>query len=87
MKKEAGFKVEIDRVEGALAVVVLSDDDKVKFNLPVKYLPEGVRDGDHLQVTFKLDEKSRDEQKTRVSDLLKELASGGKKERSDKSDA
>ncbi|HKG22860.1 MAG TPA: DUF3006 domain-containing protein [Blastocatellia bacterium] len=87
MKKEVGLKVEIDRVEDGLAVIVLSDDDKVKFNLPVKYLPDGARDGDHLRVTFKLDEKSRGEQKARVSDLLKELTSGDKKEKSDKSGA
>ncbi len=84
MKKESSIKVEIDRVEGGIAVVVLADDDKVKFNLPVKYLPEGARDGDHLQLIFKVDEKSREETKSRVSDLLKELKG---QDRGDKSDA
>jgi hypothetical protein len=71
-------------VEDGIAVVVLADDDKVKFNLPVKYLPEGARDGDHLQLIFKADEKSREETKSRVSDLLKELKG---QDRGDKSDA
>ncbi len=87
MKKETSFKVEIDRIEDGIAVLVLSDDDEVKFNLPVSYLPEGARDGDHLQVSFKVDEKSRDEQKARVSNLLKELTGGDRKDKSDKSDA
>jgi len=83
MKKESDFEVEVDRVEDGIAVLVLSDDDKVKFNLPVKYLPEGARDGDHLQVRLKMDERSREEQKTRVSELLKELRGGGKTDKSD----
>lgn len=87
MKKEASFKVEIDRVEDDIAVLVLSDDDEVKFNLPVRYLPEGVRDGNHLQVSFKVDAKSRDEQKARVSSLLKELTGGDRNDKKDKSDA
>jgi hypothetical protein len=87
MKKESDFKVEVDRVEDGVAVLVMSDDDTVKLNLPVKYLPKGARDGDHLQVSFKMDEKGRKEQKSRVSDLLKELTSGDKSDKSDKSGA
>ncbi|HYP28810.1 MAG TPA: DUF3006 domain-containing protein [Blastocatellia bacterium] len=83
MKKESTVKVEIDRVEDGIAVVVLSDDDEVKFSLPAKYLPEGARDGDHLRLIFKVDERGREETKARVSDLLKELKGG----RDDKSDA
>ena len=86
MKRETGFKVEIDRVEDDVAVLVLSDDDEVKFNLPVRYLPEGARDGDHFRVSFKADEKGRDEQKARVNNLLKELTGGGKNEKDDKSE-
>jgi len=63
----------IDRIEGDLAVLVLYDDERVKFNLPVRYLPEGARDGDHLQMSFVKDELSRETEKKRIDDLLEEL--------------
>jgi hypothetical protein len=75
---EATHKFIIDRLEGDLAVIVLYDDDSVKFNLPVKYLPEGVSDGDHLRITFKKDKESRRETKGKVEQLLKELKGPGK---------
>jgi len=63
----------IDRIEGDLAVLVLYDDERVKFNLPVRYLPEGARDGDHLQMSFVKDELSRETEKKRIYNLLEEL--------------
>ena len=78
MTDKTSSKVVIDRVEGDLAVIVLSDDDSVQFNLPVKHLPEGVKEGDHLQMTFSVDKESRQAQKQKVADLLKELT--GKKD-------
>ena len=73
MTEKTSIKVVIDRIEGDLAVIVLYDDDRVKFNLPVKYLPEGVRDGDHLRLGFDVDKQSRGVVKKRVEDLLKDL--------------
>jgi hypothetical protein len=75
MKSSASMKVVIDRTEGDLAVVVLYDDDRVRFNLPIRYLPRGVRAGDHLQMSFTEDEASRDSEQMRVDELLKELKS------------
>jgi hypothetical protein len=73
MSNQTKIKVVVDRLEGDLAVIVLYDDDSVKFNLPVKYLPEGTRGGDHLQVTFAPDRQSREAEKQKVADLLKSL--------------
>ena len=73
MKTEALTKVVIDRVEGDLAVVVLYDDDRVKFNLPLRYLPEGVREGDHLQMNFVKDLSGRESEIMRIDELLKDL--------------
>jgi len=73
MKSGGSTKVVVDRIEGDLAVLVLYEDDHVKFNLPLHYLPEGVREGDHLQVSFAEDESSRQSEKNRIDDLLKEL--------------
>lgn len=78
MKQKGAVKVEIDRLEGDLAVLVLADDDKVKFNLPLKYLPEGVESGDHLTMSFKIDKESRAQVQREVEDLLRELTDKGK---------
>ena len=75
MKPGASTKVVIDRIEGELAVVVLYNDDRVKFNLPLRCLPEGVREGDHLQMSLTKDEASRGSEKKRVEDLLNVLKS------------
>lgn len=73
MTEKTSSKVVVDRVEGDLAVIVMFDDDSVQFNLPVAHLPEGVKDGDHLQMTFSVDKESRQAQKQKVADLLSEL--------------
>lgn len=73
MKAEALTRVVIDRFEGDLAVVVLYDDDRVKFNLPLQYLPEGVREGDHLQMSFVKDVSGRESERMRIDELLKDL--------------
>jgi len=75
MKSNSSTRVVIDRIEGDLAVLALYDDDRVKFNLPIRYLPRGAREGDHLQMSFDEDEVSRDRERRRVDDLLKELKS------------
>ena len=73
MKPATSVRIVIDRIEEDLAVLVLYEDDSVKFNLPLRYLPEGVREGDHLQMSFTGDEASREAEKKRIGDLLSEL--------------
>ncbi|MBI3948875.1 MAG: DUF3006 domain-containing protein [Acidobacteria bacterium] len=79
-QREAAIKVVIDRIEGDLAVLVLYDDDRVKFNLPLQYLPKGVRGGDHLRMSFTVDEESREAEKQKIEELYEELL--GKKPKS-----
>jgi hypothetical protein len=73
MKSAIAARVIIDRIEGDLAVLALHEDDGVKFNFPLRLLPEGAREGDHLLVTFAEDEESREVEKKRIGDLLNEL--------------
>jgi Protein of unknown function (DUF3006) len=73
MKSQRPARVVIDRIEGDVVVLVLYDDDRFRFNLPAQYLPEGVAEGDHLQMSFSQDEASREAERARVDDLLKEL--------------
>lgn len=75
MNPPAATKIVIDRIEGDLAVLVLYDDDGVKFNLPLRYLPEGVEEGDYLQMNFSKDPSTRASEQKRVDDLLRELKS------------
>jgi hypothetical protein len=73
MKSASPARVIIDRIEGELAVLVLYEDDQVKFNMPLRLLPEGARDGDHLLMTFTEDKASRESEKRRIGNLLDEL--------------
>lgn len=75
MKSATSIRIVIDRIEGDLAVLVLYDDDRLKFNLPLRYLPEGAREGDHLQMSFTEDEAGRESERQRIGDLLSELKS------------
>lgn len=75
MKPATSVSIVIDRIEGDLAVLVLYEDDRVKFNLPLRYLPGGVREGDHLQLSFAEDEAGREAEKKRIGDLLGGLKS------------
>ncbi len=72
------LKVVVDRIEDKVATIVLYDDDRVHFNLPAQYLPEGAKEGDHFQLTFKKDRESRDAEKKKAEDLLKELLAPNK---------
>jgi hypothetical protein len=71
----ASTKVVVDRIEGDLAVLVLYEDDRLKFNMPLRCMPEGVKEGDHLAMSFTENETSRESEKARVDDLLKQLKS------------
>lgn len=71
MKKSVSMVV--DRIEDDRAALVMSDDEKVKFSLPVKVLPDGVKSGDHLEVIFKIDRKRTEEVAAEVEDLLEKL--------------
>ena len=73
MKSASPARVIIDRIEGDLAVLVLYEDDLVRFNFPLRLLPEGAREGDHLRMTFAEDNASRESEKKRIGVLLKEL--------------
>jgi hypothetical protein len=67
------LKVVIDRIEDKIATIVLYEDDSVHFNLPAEYLPEGTKDGDHFRLSFKRARASREAEKKKADDLLKEL--------------
>ncbi len=65
----------IDRLEGSLAVVTFSSDDKLHLNLPLECLPAGVKEGDHLQLTLQLDPTGTEAVGRRIAKLQAELTS------------
>lgn len=67
------MKLVIDRIEDDVAVCYLYEDDRVRFNIPLRYLPPGARAGDHLRVHFELDPESRQREQERAQQLLREL--------------
>ena len=73
MKSASPARVIIDRIEGDLAVLVLYEDDRVKFNFPLRLLPEGAREDDNLLMTFAQDNASKESAKKRIGNLLDEL--------------
>ncbi|MEW6731924.1 MAG: DUF3006 domain-containing protein [Acidobacteriota bacterium] len=67
------MKVVIDRIEGEWAVLVDATNDAISFNVPLDYLPAGARAGDHLNISFQLDQQSRAATEQQVKQLLDDL--------------
>ena len=78
-----GAKAVIDRFEGNLAVLLV---DEKPVNVLRKFLPEGVREGDWLEVVFegehllsaKVDVDETEKMKERIADKLARLRNGMK---------
>lgn len=70
------MRVFVDRIEGSTAILISSEEIEVSFEIPVKYLPHKVKEGDHLTLTFDFDNESRQAAGRKVEGLLKELTKG-----------
>jgi hypothetical protein len=68
----------IDRIEGDVVVLMLSDGNQLLVKR--HHLPEQVREGSVLDVTFTLNEEEEAEQRRKVEDLQQRLTEKGKKE-------
>lgn len=64
----------IDRIEDGIAIITLGDDDRIHFNLPLKYLPANVSEGDHFRLTFQPDPAQTAAVGQRVAELQEELS-------------
>jgi hypothetical protein len=67
------MKLVVDRIEEGLAVCYPYGDNSIRFDIPTKYLPSGLREGDHLTVTFEIDRQSTERERRRAEELVKEL--------------
>jgi len=67
------MKVTIDRIEGTIAVLISSEDESVRVNVPVSLLPPGCREGDILTIRIERDRAATEAARERVSDLIEKL--------------
>lgn len=67
------FKVTLDRIEENTAVLILRDDETIKINIPLFLLPEGIREGEILDITITRNKKETEEARERVSALIEKL--------------
>lgn len=78
MQEESTFQVSLDRVEEGLAVLLLREDESVRFTLPLALLPEGAREGDILEVAIRRDVAATEEARRRVADRIERMRGRGK---------
>jgi len=67
------MRATIDRIEGALAVLISQDDESVRVNLPVSLLPPGCREGDIIMIGIERDTQATTAAKERVSARIDKL--------------
>ena len=63
----------VDSVEDGVARILLGEDESVVVTVPVAWLPEGVREGQVLRVTWEADEDGTEDAKKAVEDLYAQL--------------
>ena len=67
------MKVTLDRIEGAVAVLISREDESVRVNVPVSLLPPGCREGDILTIRIERDLQATGVAHERVSGLIEKL--------------
>ena len=72
-------KATIDRVEGRLAVLLLIEDESIRFEIPILLMPPGSKEGDIVDIQIERDETTTQETRERVSSLIEKLKSKGQK--------
>lgn len=72
------FKFTLDRIEDSTAVLLLRDDESIKFNIPFCLLPQESKEGDILDISITRDVQETEDAKERVSALLEKLKNKNK---------
>jgi hypothetical protein len=77
--KMGNFKFTLDRIEGSTAVLLLRDEESVKINIPLFFLPPESKEGDLLKLSIDRDVQETEAAKERVSALLETLKNKNQK--------
>jgi S-adenosylmethionine synthetase len=72
------MKVTLDRIEGDIAVLLIRNDESIKLNVPMAFLPESCKEEDILDITITRDDKATKEAESRVSGLIQKLKNKSK---------
>ncbi len=75
--KESKSEGVVDRIEGDLAVVETEWREVV--NIPLRYLPEGIREGNVLDIIFRINPEKEKKRREEIKKLQEELLKRGKK--------
>ena len=62
----------VDRISDGIAVLLFGEEES-QINLPVEFLPEGTREGQWLDVEFRINEKLTDERYRKNRELLEKI--------------
>lgn len=67
----------IDRIvedaDGQRLAVILLGDEEWKIDIPFRLLPEGAKEGDILDVNFRIDPAATENQKEKINRLIDNL--------------
>ncbi len=77
MQNESAFRASLDRVEEGLAVLLLREDESIRFTLPRSLLPSDAREGDILEVAIRRDVAATAEARERVAERIERLRGRG----------
>lgn len=72
-QKKVEISAFVDRIEGDIAVILIGEEQDVRINLPLKYLPANVSEGHWLRISIEIDHKKTDAVRKRVRQLMEEL--------------
>ncbi len=78
MQDGSTFLASLDRVEEGLAVLLIREDESVRFTLPLSLLPADVREGDILEISIRRDVAATAEARRRVAERIERLRGRGK---------
>ncbi|WP_214019536.1 DUF3006 domain-containing protein [Methanoculleus sp.] len=77
MQNESAFRASLDRVEEGLAVLLLCEDESVRFAFPRSLLPPDAREGDILEIAIRRDVAATAEARRRVAERIERLRKRG----------
>lgn len=64
------MKVFVDRIEGDIAVLLLGDEGSVVANVPVSWLPKGIKEGLYLKAEFSIDQETTQRARAEIQSLI-----------------
>lgn len=70
--ESVAVKAFVDRIESDFAVTLLGEGGD-QIDVPIQYMPSGIKAGDHLVIIFQLDPESREATLKNISELKREL--------------